>query len=378
MAYTTVDDSDSAYQNFLYTGSGNTGSTIPRTLNGDVDMKPGMIWMAKRGSGNMQNIMENEILGPGYHWLQCDTGDSKGPNQGNCASFDTNGFTHSTVNQGSYYHNESGVPYVCWLFKETGVSSVSNTSGTITSSVRADTTHGISYVRWTGTGANGTIGHGLGKRPKLIQMVPIQVTANNGNTNKPWWWDANTDDYNISGQLNAAYLAELNTGSNLNGIVTADRSGEGTSSVFTVKQANSSYNNVNETGQDYLAICHSEVQGFKRIGEYLGNGSTDGQYVWCGFKPAVIWVRAISAQGYTLGFDSARNPYNKDTGLAIGMHGASNTEYSDANTKIDFLSNGFKWRQGSANFNASGVKYAFFAVAENPFVTSTGVPTTAR
>ena len=99
----------------------------------------------------------------------------------------------------------------------------------------------------------------------------------------------------------------------------------------------------------------------------------NGNFVYCGFKPALIWVRPISRSGYTLGFDNARNPINNNSGEAIGMAGSSNRAYTDANTKIDILSNGFKWKTTGSNFNGSGETYAFCAFAEDPFVTSTGI-----
>jgi hypothetical protein len=374
MAYTTIDNSESELLCYLYTGTGDTGANRSLTFDGSVDLEPGQIWMAKRTSGgNMHNILETEYHGAGYHWLATSTTGLSGPNEGNCDSFDSNGITLDTTNQGSYYQNEDNSEYVVWAFKKTGASNTTNNDGSITSTVRANQAAGMSYVHWDGTGANGTIGHGLGKRPKLIQV--FQDTNVSNHTLRPYWWDANTDGYSIRGQLNAAENVEEN---NLNGLVTADVSGEGTSSVFSVLEQSSSFNDVNNSSYSYLAICHTDVQGFKKIGEYIGNGNANGTFIYCGFKPALIWVRPIDRTGYTLGFDNVRNPFNADSGEPIGMHGASNAAYSDANTKIDILSNGFKWRTTGSNFNESGKKYAFCAFAENPFVTSTGIPTTAR
>ena len=239
----------------------------------------------------------------------------------------------------------------------------------------ADQNVGMSYVRWSGNSTDQqTIGHGLGKRPRLIQV--FQDTNVNNHTDRVYWWDANSWNHVIKNALNAASGTETD---GANGRVGAfDGSSQGTSTHFTVFSGNSSYTATNQTGYNYLAICHTDVQGFKKIGKYYGNGSTDGTFVYCGFKPALIWVRAMNRTAYTLGFDNARNPVNDNTGEQIGMAGASNTAYSDANTRIDILSNGFKWRNASSNFNQAGIRYAFFAVAENPFVTSTGIPTTAR
>ena len=372
MAYTTIDNSESAFQCFTYTGSGNTGSTIARTFTGSVDLKPGLQYHAKMGSGNMHNIMENEYTGAGTHWLSS-SGDSVAG--GNLASFDTNGFTHSTTNQGSYYHNESSVEYVTWNWAESGASNATNNDGTITSTVRVNANVGCSFVNWTGTSADGTIGHGLGARPKAVWMYPIQVAANNGNTQRVWWWEANSDGYNINNGLNEAQLVESNS---TNGVVTADSSGEGTSTVFSVKEGNSSFEAVNHSSQNYMAICWKEVQGFSKFGSYTGNGAESGPFIYCGFKPALIMIRAMDRAEGCFCYDNGRNPTNVDSGMYIIGVNDSQLHFADANTDIDILSNGFKLRDNGPARNNDTTKYGFMAWAENPFVTSTGIPTTAR
>ena len=375
MAYTNIDNGEEKFLSYLYTGTGNTGSNRALTFNGSVDLKPGQIWMAKRSTttANMHNILETEYHGAGYHWLATNSNGLTGPNEGNCDSFDSNGITLDTTNQGSYYHNENNIEYVVWAFAEIGGSPVTNTDGDITSSVLADQSVGMSYVHWSGNSTNNqTIGHGLGKRPRLIQVFHEP----NVHTDRPYWWDANSFNHVIRNRVNAAGNTESDSAFGRVGAF--DDGSQGTSSIFTVFSGSSSYEATNQTGYDYLAICHTDVQGFKKIGDYIGNGSTNGTFVYCGFKPALIWIRPMNRTGYTLGFDNARNPDNRDSGEAIGMAGASNTAVSDANTKIDILSNGFKWRTTGSNFNESGIRYAFFAVAESPFTTSTGIPTTAR
>ena len=372
MAYTTIDNSEEAFQTFTYTGTGNTGATLARTFNGSVNLKPGLHYHAKMGSSNMHNIMENEYTGAGTHWLSS-SGDSV--TDGILASFDTNGFTHATNNQGGYYHNESGKEYVTWNWAETGASNSTNNDGTITSTVRVHPSSGFSFVNWTGTSADGTIGHGLGVRPRAIWVYPIQVASNNGNTQRVWWWEANSDGYNIRNDLNSSQLVESNSS---NGIVTAHSSGEGTSSVFSVKEGNSSYENVNHSSQNYMAICWKQIQGFSRFSFFHGNGQEDGTFVYCGFKPALIMIRAMDRTEGNFAYDNARNPTNIDSGMYIIGVNDSQSHFADANTDIDILSTGFKLRDDGPARNNTGTKYGFCAWAENPFVTSTGVPTTAR
>jgi len=124
MAYTTIDNSESAFLTFKYTGTGTTGSTLARTFDGSVNLKPGLFYqMRLESDGHATNIMECEYLGAGVHWLST-SGDAKGSSfsggtKENLESFDTNGFTHATTNQGSYYHNQDGDEYIVWAWAET-------------------------------------------------------------------------------------------------------------------------------------------------------------------------------------------------------------------------------------------------------------------
>jgi len=375
MAYTTIDNSESAFQILGYTGNGSTSSGISRTFSGSVNLKPGLTYHHKYavngGSSNYHNIMENEYTGPGTLWL-ASGGDSVV--DGITASYDTNGFTHDTPNLGGYYHNENGSSYGVWAWKESGASNANNTDGTISSVVRVNSDIGLSIVNWTGTSENGTIGHGLGALPEALWMYPIQVAANNGNTQRPQWWEANSLDYVMNTGLN-----ENDTQSNsVNGILSADPSGgRGTTSVFTVKEANNSFEAVNHSSQNYMCLAWKSIQGFSKFGKYVGNGNADGAFVYTGFKPALIICKQVGGNTDSRCHDNNRDPFNRDGG-SINLTANYGAELRDANTKMDFLSNGFKIRHTHASANAASSNYAFAAFAENPFVTSTGVPTTAR
>ena len=373
MAYTTIDNSEEHFQILHYTGNGSTSSGISRTFSGSVDLKPGLTYHHKyAGGGNYHNIMENEYKGPGWHWLS-DSGDAK--NDGITASFDTNGFTHATQNLGGYYHNENGKSYGVWAWSETGASNVTNTSGDITSTVRAHPDAGWSIVNWTGNSTdNQTIGHGLGKKPDALWMYPIQVAANNGNTQRPQWWSVNSANHNFNTGLNE----NRNESDSTNGRISARGSNNrGTSTIFTVRAGNSSYEAVNHSSQNYMCIAWTSIQGFSKFGKYVGNGNTNGTMVYTGFKPALIIIKKLGTSGFQC-FDNKRDPINKDSGGSINLTANYGAETRDSNTKIDFLSNGFKIRTTGAQVNTSGTDYGFGAFAENPFVTSTGVPTTAR
>ena len=373
MAYTTIDNSEEHFQTFGYTGDGTTSAGKTRTFDGNADLKPGIMYQHKfAGGGNYHNIMECEWpKGPGWHWL-ADSGDAK--QDGITASFDTDGFTHATENLGGYYHNENGKSYGIWAWSETGVTQSSNTDGTITSSVRAHPDAGWSIVNWTGTSADGTIGHGLGKKPDALWMYPIQVAANNGNTQRPQWWSANSWNHNFNTGLNE----NRNESDSTNGRLGASSSNsQGTSSIFSVFVGNSQYEAVNHSSQDYMCIAWTSIQGFSKFGKYKGNGNADGAFTYTGFKPALIIIKKFGTSGFQC-FDNRRDPINKDSGGSINLTSNYGAETRDSNTKIDFLSNGFKIRTTGGQVNASNTDYAFGAFAENPFVTSTGVPGLAR
>mgnify|MGYP003308881281 FL=1 len=374
MAYTEIDNSEEHFQILHYTGDGSTSAGKTRTFSGTVDLKPGIMYQHKyAGGGNYHNIMECEFpKGPGWHWLSSSV-DAK--NDGITASFDTNGFTHATQNLGGYYHNENGKSYGVWAWSETGASNVTNTDGGITSTVRAHPDAGWSIVNWTGTSENDTIGHGLGVIPEALWMYPIQVAANNGNTQRPQWWSANSYNHVINTGLNESRTESDSTNGRL-GAWAANS--QGTSSVFSVFSGNSSYEAVNHSSQDYMCIAWRSVKGFSKFGKYRGNNDSDGPTVYTGFKPALVILKRMGGNNDFRCFDNARDPINLDGGHgSINLTANYGAELQDANTKIDFLSNGFKLRTTGAQINGAA-DYTFGAFAENPFVTSTGVPCTAR
>ena len=374
MAYTTIDNSEEAFQTFSYTGDGSTSAGKTRTFDGSVDLKPGLMYQFKfTASGNRGNIMDNEFQGAGWHWLAFASGDAK--QDGITASYNTNGFTHATQNLGGYYHNENSSQYGIWAWKESGVSNANNTDGTISSVVRVNSDIGLSFVNWTGTSENGTIGHGLGKKPDALWMYPIQVAANNGNTQRVQWWKGNSLDYVMNCGLNENDQESNST----NGILSADATGNrGTTSVFTVKEANSSFEAVNHSSQNYLCLAWVSIQGFSKFSIYEGNGNNNGTFVYTGFKPALVIIKCATDNKDFRVFDNRRDPTNLTTGLQSVNITANYGIIRDDNTRIDILSNGFRIRCTHGSLNGSGETYCYGAFAENPFVTSTGVPTTAR
>ena len=131
---------------------------------------------------------------------------------------------------------------------------------------------------------------------------------------------------------------------------------------------------VNADGEDYIAYCFAEVQGYSKFGSYVGNGNADGSFVYTGFKPAfVMFKNSNAAFDWTI-VDNKREGYN-----LINKRLSANIPDAEATYNVlDFVSNGFKLRDAYGIWNGSGNTLIYMAFAENPFVTSTGVPTTAR
>ena len=366
--YTTIDDPSAFHQNDTYTGNGSDGTA--KTFSGNSNLLPGLLYMHKTApsapSGGIMTTSHPDV-GIGRSWIR---GSTPSATDSIVNSFDSDGYTLGGSMNGTYYSNQSSSSYAVAAWKTGGTSATSNSDGDITSSVVVDTTMGLSLVKYTGNGTdNQTIGHGLGKRPQACWIYPIDLNS----TQRPWWWEANDDGYAISNGLNDSSNAQEN---DLNGTVSAHSSGEGTTSIFTVSQQNSSYDNTNKSGSNYLAVVWTGIQGFSKFGSYIGNGNSDGMFVYTGFKPATVIIRNMDAGASVNNYDNGRDPTNEMDGMINWTDRA--LELSDSNTKVDFLSNGFKIRTSGTAVNGNNQTIGYCAWAESPLVTSTGIPTTAR
>ena len=348
MSYTNGLDKPTDYFNtVLYTGNG----TADRTVTG-VGFQPQWLWIKERSNVSTHSL--TDIVRGASKRLQSSGTDAEfDTGTDNVRSFDSDGFTLGTGGQ----VNENTQTYVSWNWLANGTGS-SNTDGSITSTVSANTTAGFSIVSYTGTGSNATVGHGLGSTPGMI--IWKNRSASNGwivyhhkNTSAP-----ETD-----------YL-ELHSTNGTNDLNTIMNDTAPTSSVFTVGTEGAD----NNSGNNFIAYCFSEVKSFSKFGSYTGNGNADGTFVYTGFKPAFVMTkRTDSTESWNMS-DNKRNPFNVGDKYLL-----ANT--SDAEGDVDFIdytSNGFKWRGNYTSTNASGSTYIYMAFAESPFVTSGGIPTTAR
>ena len=350
------------FNTVTYTGD---DATPTRTITG-VGFQPDLVWVKRRSNsgshyiwdvarGTNLNIFSNHTLAE----LNINTGD---PN-GGVSTSSSDGFTVIEGTSDIYALNQGGETHVSWNWLGGGTAS-SNTDGSITSQVSANTTSGFSIVSYTGTGANATVGHGLGVAPKMV------IFKNRDNGTQEW------DTYH-TGLTDATYFIQLNSTNaqnNTNGALRFNSTAPSTN-YFSVGTATTT----NESGNAMIAYCFAEKKGFSKFGKYTGNGSTNGTFVYTGFKPAfLIQKRTDAGSSFWSMWDSVRNTYNNVTN-AVNAN-VSDREYTAADGILgfDFLSNGFKVRDTNSSRNASGGTYIYMAFAENPFVTSTGVPATAR
>jgi hypothetical protein len=352
MAYTTIDDPSAHFQIKLYTGDGSTLRAI--TNDGNSDLQPDLIWHKRRDAA-VNNLLTDSSRGA-FSQLVSNNSNAEGSSSTRVKSFDTDGFTVGDANP----VNLSGGTYVAWQWKANGGTTSSNTDGSITSTVQANTDAGFSIVTYTGTGTAATVGHGLGVAPKFYVVKNRDATGTN--------WTC----YHEGLTSNQYYLYLDSTAGQSNAVDFWDSTSP-TSSVFSIKASSDNVNNA----YDYVAYCFAEKQGFSKFGSYTGNGNANGTFIYTGFKPAFVMIKKTNGTGAWIMYDNKRNSYTGNYIHYLLQANYSDAEVTNLSYPIDFLSNGFKLRGGSLT-NDSGGTYIYMAFAENPFVTSTGIPTTAR
>jgi hypothetical protein len=328
-----------------WTGTGGT-----RSITG-VGFQPDFVW-AKARSQAYSNIVFDSVRGVGKSLLTDTTG-AEATNEANgyISSFDTDGFSSNFSAAANYYFNQSGTTYVAWNWKANGSGST-NTAGTITSTVSANTSAGFSIVTYTGNATIGaTIGHGLGVAPSMLI-----VKQRTGGTEA---WQV------YHSALGATKYLELNNTNAAGTNINRWNNTAPTSTVFTVY--NDTINNGNTN--TYVAYCFAQVAGYSAFGSYTGNGSSDGPFVYTGFRPRFFMIKRTDTTTNWIMYDTARMPYNTNPVGPIYANLSSAEESNITLTAFDILSNGFKPRNTSswAESNASGGTYIYMAFAESPF-----------
>jgi len=347
MPYSTIDKPNLHFTAYLRNGV----YAVSGTTNFDIGFQPDLSIMKVRSTTGA-NDWTDAVRGANKQIKS--NSDAVEQSVSAVTAFLSNGFTITNENDWG-----SGDTVVHWLFKANGAGS-SNTNGTITSTASANTTSGFSIVSYTGNGTSGaTVGHGLGVAPKMIIIKNrTRVDA--------WPVDARQ----VSGIF---YLNETGTKGSY-GSIEPFVSTAPTSTVFSLGSAP----NTNNSGSSLIAYCFAEVKGFSKFGFYLGNGNADGRFVYTGFKPAFLLIkRNVSATNWQL-FDNKRDPYNVMYKILSPNNTNAEATADPTVTNVNFLSNGFKLPTTWNGVNGLDSTYVYMCFAENPFVSSKSIPTTAR
>ena len=331
----TIVDGSQYFDTALYTGNGTDNSIT------GLEFSPDFVWMKARSSAYNNNLQDS-VRG-NYRLLSDSTSAELG---GAITSYNSDGILF-TGTQNS--NNANGTTYVAWLWRGSDSSAVSNTDGTITSTVSANTTSGFSVVTYTGTGSVATVGHGLGIKPSMI-IVKNRSSSEN--------WRIYHTSVGATGALAFTTATPTFLSAYWNNT-------EPTSSVFTVNNASPE---VNENGSNHVAYCFADVEGFSKFGSYEGNGSADGPFVYTGFDVKFLLYKNVDATNSWVLYDNVRDPNGNPQSYYL-IPNSSGVEGTTPDA-IDFLSNGFKIRYANASVNTSGQTHIYMAFASNPFKNS--------
>ena len=348
MAYTTVNKSTDYFNTKLYTGNASTNAIT------GVGFQPDWVWLKRRdGTGN--HNLYDAVRGATKYLESSSTANEQTQSAG-LTAFDSDGFTlGSNTNM-----NGSSQTFVSWNWSAGTGQGSSNTDGTInTTYTSVNTTAGFSISKFTGTGSAATVGHGLGAIPKWYMVK-------NMTTNSLQW-----RVYHAS--LGATKHMALDDPQAVGTASSIFNDTEPTSTVFSIGTDNGS----NKSGDSHVAYCFAEVKGYSKFGQYTANANADGPFVYTGFKPAWLLLKASNNGSWEWRLsDSTRTAFNSSTyhNLFPSAYAAETNHEKD----VDYVSNGFKVRSAGNGINNSGYQVIYMAFAESPFVNSNGVPTNAR
>ena len=351
MAYTTVNKSTDYFNTKLYTGNGSTQSIT------GVGFQPDWVWVKERSSTSASQVVDAVR---GYNkriQTSSDAGQAVDSSPYNdFKSFDSDGFS---IGSGGAV-NENSQTYAAWNWKANGAGSA-NTDGSINSTVSVNSAAGFSIVKYVGNGAtSATVGHGLGVVPSMIIFKNLETTTN--------WLVYHKSLGNTHGlYLNGSDAKADN--------VDFFYDTSPTSSVWTMSNST----NNNQGSREHIAYCFAEKTGYSKFGSYTGNGSsTDGTFVYTGFKPAFLLMKRTNNAAHWIMYDNKRSTSSKNLTDKYFYASLSDAENTDTSEGMDFLSNGFKHRNAFNAANGSGDTFIYMAFASAPLVGSNNVPATAR
>ena len=329
------------FDNLLYSGNGSTQSIT------GFEFKPDFVWIKMRSHDGDNHHLYDSVRGAAKSIFANTDDDEQTSDTDRLSSFTIDGFTLGN----NYRVNGSGKTFVAWCWKAGGAA-VSNSDGAITSSVSVNDESGFSIVSYSGNGnSTATIGHGLSKAPKWIL---IKCRSTDSLANWVVWHESLSDNKNVFLDQNNAEVTPSY------GHIT-----DPTSTLINVSKG--SGNQTNASGQTYISYCWYEVPGYSKFGSYKADGLSDGPYVRCGFRPALIFIKNISLGQPWVLMDNKINPSNlADTRLSTSN---SDGDHTSGDNYIDFLADGFKVRSGSStdiNYSTSYTNHIFMAFAEQP------------
>ena len=349
MAYASITKPSLHFNTKLTTGTGNSQAVT------GVGFQPDWIWGKRRDSTGNHSLFD-AVRGI-TKGLETNSNGAEFTSTDYYSSFDSDGFTIAAGSGGA--GNGSSQTAAQWCWKANGAGSA-NTDGSINSTVSANTTSGFSIVKWVGTGANATIGHGLNAVPKMIICKNLSSTAD--------WYMYNE----VIGNTKSILLNSINGQTSAYSDNWNNTSP--TSSVFSVGSSSSTGG---ANGNNMIAYCFAEKKGYSKFGSYKGNANANGTFVYTGFKPAFILLKDYTSQSNWYIFDSKRLGYNVDNnGVRPNTNGAEATD-----DDLDILSNGFKLRGSGNDVNKNNATFLYMAFAEEPLVANVGangIPNTAR
>jgi len=352
MAYTTINKPSEYFNTHLYSGNDTTN-------NQQVGLTPDLVWVKCRNNAVPSHYIVDKVRGDRkYISSNATTAEQTDSNTFDLVS---GGFN---LDGGNGWTNLTGRNYVSWNWKANGAG-VSNTDGSITSTVSANTTSGFSIVSYIGNATDGaTVGHGLGANPAMI------IFKNRIDSSSAKWAVYHKGAFVSQADPNILYLDDA-------GVEADDTNVLGGSSVTLNSTVFSlgSYNGSNGSSDNIIAYCFAEKKGFSKFGRYIGNANTNGTFIYTGFKPAWFLIRPTGG-GQWFVWDNKRNPINE--AQQILSPESTSAEGGGAGSAIDFLSNGIKMRNIDGGINGNGATYIYMAFASEPLVGTNNIPATAR
>ncbi len=330
----TITAPEDYFNTKLYTGTG-----ASQNITG-LNFAPAFVWIKDRSAANWHNVQDT-IRGATKH-SYTNAQNAEDTTSDGLTSFNSDGFT---IGGGGGFGN-SGNNFVSWNWKGAS-SSVTNNVGTITSTVSASPESGFSVVKYTATGTiiTNTVGHGLTTKPSLIIQKGINSTSN---------WFPITDV--IDGSVDYLMLNSTNTAADMSGIY----------ANFSINDTTFT-NWYSNTSGDIITYCFANVDGYQRIGSYIGNGSNNGPFIYTGFEPAWVIIKNTNTAYRWYMLDNKRCTTNPNNARLFANDSTAETTNSNI---LNFHTNGFSLITSDAEVNKSGDKILFMAIAANPDTTA--------